>query len=464
MADSPSYTYELGGETEAERNASEARDDEIGENPYGSGTEDEGEGESGGGESGVTGDTVPSPEQPGALKRKLQPYRIDPANSLLESMLQGLIGEVAAEAKAAAEAAAVKKATAEAEAEAEAEAAAYAAEAADAEAEAADGEVAAADAEAGGAVEEWPNLSPDERDVILEVHSELDKLVGLHGVKEEVEDLILHVIRGKRIGEVALLDGLHIALYGNSGVGKTTVAKVLRNALYGLGVRTGPFVEASPNKLKEDGLKKTMSEAEGGVLFVDEAYGLLNCRALNTQLTGAISTSEGSVTVVVAGYTDKMNAWLNTNPRLKACFRYFNLPDYSADELYEIAKRELASKDWELSGDAARAALRNAAEFVANHPVEHRNARGVKGRNGLLPLAFQAADARMSRGSRRQENAQLLTEADIEKARLKLEHQILLTNAPKPSTSNATAAASQSGGSGGGSGGGGGAGLPIFNR
>jgi len=200
---------------------------------------------------------------------------------------------------------------------------------------------------------------------------ELNALIGLGYVKDKVNDLIVYqkVQKMRRENDLySVKSTLHLAFLGNPGTGKTTVARIVGRIYKQIGLLSkGHFVEVSRTDLIAGyqgqtalKVKKIIEKAKGGVLFIDEAYSITENdhsdsygRECLTELTKALEDYRDDLVVIVAGYTEPMQKFFESNPGLKSRFNTFiEFEDYSADELEEILVSMCVNNDYELSGNA----------------------------------------------------------------------------------------------------------------
>ena len=217
-------------------------------------------------------------------------------------------------------------------------------------------------------------------------YQELDDLIGLESVKQEVRSLANFVklqkqreAQGLKTAKVSY----HLVFYGSPGTGKTTVARIVGRIYKDLGVlKKGHTVETDRAGLCGEYVGKTgpktdtvISKALDGVLFIDEAYSLVpEGGAGNDYGQEAISTIlkrmedyRDRLVVIVAGYKDEMQRFIDSNPGLQSRFnRYIDFPDYSSGELTDIFKMYMKKNQYTLAPDAEEY-LKEQFEYAVAH-------------------------------------------------------------------------------------------------
>lgn len=237
-------------------------------------------------------------------------------------------------------------------------------------------------------------------------YQELDELIGLTSVKEEVRSLTNFVkvqkqreAKGLKTAKVSY----HLVFYGSPGTGKTTVARIVGRIYKDLGVlKKGHTVETDRGGLVAKYMGQTalktdtaIQQALDGVLFIDEAYSLVP-EGGNGQDYGqeAISTLlkrmedyRDRLVVIIAGYKDEMQRFIDSNPGLQSRFnRYIDFPDYSGLELTEIFKMYMKKNQYTLAPDAEEY-LKERFEYAVAH--KDRNFGNARYARNVFEKAIQ---------------------------------------------------------------------------
>lgn len=201
----------------------------------------------------------------------------------------------------------------------------------------------------------------------------LNELEGLAEVKSQVCDWVdqIKVFKMRKSRGMSVPDmSYHMVFTGNPGTGKTTVARIMSQIYCALGILSeGHLVEVDRSDLVAGYVGQTaiktqsiLKKAKGGVLFIDEAYSLANGsgndfgqEAIDTVLK-AMEDNRDNLVVIVAGYTDLMEKFINSNPGLRSRFKNFvQFADYTGAELYNIFKRQCDKNQYVLDPSASNA-------------------------------------------------------------------------------------------------------------
>ena len=226
-----------------------------------------------------------------------------------------------------------------------------------------------------------------------EAMAKLDALVGLEPVKDQVRRLANYVhVQGMRKGKGLKTTPLtlHCVFTGNPGTGKTTVARILADIYRSLGVlQKGHLVETDRSGLVAEYVGQTavktnkiIDSALDGVLFIDEAYSLTSggaedfgAEAIATLLK-RMEDERDRLVVILAGYSDEMRTFIQSNPGLTSRFsRYIEFEDYSAEELFRIFMRNADNFGYTLDRGGQCHLQLIFEEAVANKDKHFGNAR-----------------------------------------------------------------------------------------
>lgn len=241
--------------------------------------------------------------------------------------------------------------------------------------------------------EEQPLPPPD----LDEVLAELEGLCGLDQVKKDVKSLI-NLVKVRKLREENGLPvppmSLHLVFMGNPGTGKTTVARLLAKIYHAIGVLSkGQLVEVDRSGLVAGFVGQTaiktqevVQKALGGVLFIDEAYALVNQENSNDFGHEAIEVllknmedHRRDLIVIVAGYTNLMEKFIHSNPGLESRFnKYFFFDDYTGEQLMEIFRSMCRKNGYELSQQADEWAQKDFQVLYECRDENFGNARDVR--------------------------------------------------------------------------------------
>ena len=241
-----------------------------------------------------------------------------------------------------------------------------------------------------------PEESEDTR-TLEELLNDLNSLIGLKNVKERVNNLIAYQKVQQLRKENNLktsINTLHLAFLGNPGTGKTTVARIIGRIYKQIGLLSrGHFVEVSRTDLIAGyqgqtalKVKGIIEKAKGGILFIDEAYSITENdqsdsygRECLTELTKALEDYRDNLVVIVAGYTEPMEKFFESNLGLKSRFNTFiEFDDYNASELEDIFNFICKQNEYVLNADAKEKMKEILIKSVENKSGHFANGRLVR--------------------------------------------------------------------------------------
>lgn len=237
---------------------------------------------------------------------------------------------------------------------------------------------------------------PEELNKALQV---LDQMVGLDEIKHKVREYITYLQFLQVRAENGITDdepiNLHSVFIGNPGTGKTTIAQLMGSIYKAMGLLSkghvhevdrsdlvGEFIGQTAPRTKE-----AIEKAQGGILFIDEAYALARKgddskdfgKEVIEILVREMTDPKREFAVIVAGYPEEMSHFLEFNPGLRSRFnQQYSFPDYSPQQLIEIADVIAKSKRVQLREDARETLYLRLVEAYRNRDRTFGNARYVK--------------------------------------------------------------------------------------
>ncbi len=280
-------------------------------------------------------------------------------------------------------------------------------------------------------------------DINLEDYlKELEQLIGLKPIKEEVRELINLVKIQEERREYGIDNksiNRHMVFSGSPGTGKTTVARLLGQIFKALGILSkGHFIETDRTNLVAGYLgqtaiktSKVLESAKGGILFIDEAYSLVNTdmpsgndsfgmESIDTILK-FMEDNRDDFILIVAGYSNPMNIFLNSNPGLKSRFNtYLSFSDYSQSELIDILLLSSKQFGYKIDQQAFPHLNKIIAQIVSLKGSNFGNARSIR---NLLEIAIKRQATRLiNLRARTKEDLSILSSEDF------LEEDVLKIN------------------------------------
>lgn len=266
-----------------------------------------------------------------------------------------------------------------------------------------------------------------------EAEEELNHMIGLQGIKNQISELtaFFNINNERRRNQLDVENtiSLHMVFQGNPGTGKTTTARLITQILYAIGlIKECKYTEVQGRELVAGFVgqtaiktKEIINEAMGGVLFIDEAYVLspknqtndFGIEAINVLLT-EMENHRDSLVVIVAGYTNEINGFINSNQGLESRFQTFlTFDDYSPDELYRIFCLRMKNK-YILSPEATSLLKKHFEEVYQNRKENFSNGRYVR---NLYEIAIRMLGIRIDKKENRtREDYITILEEDIANA------------------------------------------------
>ncbi len=212
-------------------------------------------------------------------------------------------------------------------------------------------------------------IQSEER-TIEDILLDLNSLTGLKEIKDVLEGFVSTLEFNKKVNMENEFN-MHMIFKGNAGTGKTTVARLLAEIYYSLGyIKKNKLVEVQSQDLIGEYVGQTgpktqnvIESAVDGVLFIDEAYAIMQHRGTGVSYTDeciatllkAMEDYNGRLIIIFAGYTNEMIEFRDLNPGLKSRIGFeLNFEDYSIDELVEIFKKKISEKNFKVTDKAVK--------------------------------------------------------------------------------------------------------------
>jgi stage V sporulation protein K len=240
-----------------------------------------------------------------------------------------------------------------------------------------------------------PTAEQKRSSIVEEIFQELNTLIGLEKIKSLIGEIYAYIeIQKKRQQEELAFENtvLHMIFKGNPGTGKTTVARIIGKLFREIGVlKKGHVLEVERADLVGEYIGHTaqktrdqLKKAQGGVLFIDEAYSLarggekdFGKEAIDCLCKGMEDGRDGFI-LILAGYINEMDWFMETNPGLRSRFPiHLTFPDYTTAELLNIADKLLKERQYVLA-TSARDELRLIIEAKSKKHQHNGNARLVR--------------------------------------------------------------------------------------
>ena len=219
-------------------------------------------------------------------------------------------------------------------------------------------------------VEKVENANIDRDKSIDDILKELNSLIGLNDIKKVIDGFVSVLEFNKKLNRKTDFN-MHMIFKGNAGTGKTTVARLIANIYYSLGyINKNKVVEVQSQDLIAEWLGQTgpktqavIESALDGVLFIDEAYSLMEHRGSNASYTAeaiatllkAMEDYKGRLIVIFAGYTEEMMQFRDLNPGLKSRIGFeLTFTDYTVEELVKIFEKKIHDQELEVDSKALK--------------------------------------------------------------------------------------------------------------
>lgn len=270
---------------------------------------------------------------------------------------------------------------------------------------------------------------------VEEILAELDKFTGLNTIKQAMRDFVDYLEFTKERKKLGLKTqegiSLHTVFIGNPGTGKTTIARLLGKVFKVMGLLpSGHLVEVDRSALVGQYIgetaqktEKIIADAMGGLLFIDEAYTLVKKggsgqdfgqEAIDSLLK-RMEDKGNEFAVIVAGYPQEMNSFLESNPGMKSRFtHFFDFEDYTPDEMIDIFKQMAQKEDYTVTDEAIEILKKELVVLYRKRDKTFGNARLVRNLLGDSKIQLSKRYLKLPEELRDKIALSTLTETDIQ--------------------------------------------------
>lgn len=255
---------------------------------------------------------------------------------------------------------------------------------------------------------------------------ELNQLTGLENIKQEINELIrLTRYYHEMNRDVLKAFSLHSIFTGNPGTGKTSVARIMGKIYKALGcLERGHLIDADASALIAGYIgqtalktKELVKKANGGILFIDEAYSLTdgNNNEFGKQAVAALikemEDQRGNFSLIVAGYTNEMKSFIKSNPGLESRFDItFTFNDFDENELWQIVLNMLNQKNLHIETDAGNHLKKYIHQLYKNRDRFFGNARSMR---KIVERVVRNQELRMSDVPKSERTPELLLKVNL---------------------------------------------------
>lgn len=268
-----------------------------------------------------------------------------------------------------------------------------------------------------------------------EALTELNELVGMDKIKQDIHELVKLIRFYNETGkDVVNKFSLHSVFSGNPGTGKTTLARIMAKIYKALGViERGHVVEVDREGLVAGYVGQTapktaeaIENSMGGILFIDEAYALAGNGGNDfgqesiQVILKRMEDLRGKFGVIVAGYTENMHQFIESNPGFKSRFdKTFVFEDYQPEQLWSITKNLLQKENITANTEAENHLKEHLVNLYESRDKFFGNARTARQIVGDVVMKQNLRLASMPSEQRRKEDLIQLIFEDVKHLQIK---------------------------------------------